>query len=133
MAEYHNLLVLGNKLLGQTLSPSEPRAGPYIDRSRGYSLSCAPTASNSPVYIFPQNLDGSTVFRREAGCDHRQQPVSAQAPNHRGKRKGSEVRRTTWRAKNEKTGIVGNQVQAGELELLRPADPSVTSSALEGS
>ena len=60
-------------------------------------------------------------------------PVSAQAPNHRGKRKGSEVRETTWRAKNDKTGIVGNQVQAGELEFLLPADPSVTRAALEGS
>ena len=45
-------------------------------------------------------------------------PVSVQALNHRGKRKGSEVRETTWRAKNEKTGIVGNQVQASGLEFL---------------
>ena len=60
-------------------------------------------------------------------------PVSAQALNHRGKRKGREVRETTWRAENEKPGIVGNQVQAGELELLLPADPSVTRVALEGS
>ena len=43
-------------------------------------------------------------------------PVNAQAPNHRGKCKGREVRETTWCAKNEKTGIVGNQVHAGELE-----------------
>ena len=60
-------------------------------------------------------------------------PVSAQALNHRGKRKGSEVREATWRARNEKTGIVGNQVQAGEQEFLLPADPSVTRAALEGS
>ena len=64
-------------------------------------------------------------------------PVSIQAPNHRGmfsgKRKGSEARKTTWRAKNEKTGIVGNQVQAGELEFLLPADPSVTRAALDPS
>ena len=60
-------------------------------------------------------------------------PVSAQALNHRGKRKGSEVRETTWRAKNEKTGIVGNQVHAGELEFSLPADPLVTWAALEGS
>ena len=60
-------------------------------------------------------------------------PVSAQAPNHRGKRKGSEVRETTWRVRNEKTGIVGNQVHAGELEFLLPADPSVTRASLEGS
>ena len=59
-------------------------------------------------------------------------PVSAQAPNHRGKRKGSEVPKTTRCAKNEKTGIVGNQVQAGELELLLPADPLVTRAATEG-
>ena len=44
-------------------------------------------------------------------------PVIAQASNHRGKRKGSEVRETTWRTKNEKTGIVGNQVQAGEQKF----------------
>ena len=48
-------------------------------------------------------------------------PVIAQASNHRGKRKGSEVREATWCAKNEKTGIVGNQVQAGEQEFLLPA------------
>ena len=60
-------------------------------------------------------------------------PVSAQAQNHRGKRKGSEVRKTTWRTRNEKTGIVGNQVQVGEQEFLLPADPSVTRAALEGS
>ena len=60
-------------------------------------------------------------------------PVIAQAPNHRGKRKGSEVPETTWFAKNEKTGIVGNQVLAGELEFLLPADPLVTRAALEGS
>ena len=60
-------------------------------------------------------------------------PVIAQAPNHRVKRKGSEVQKTTWRTKNEKTGIVRNQVQAGELESLLPADPSVTRAALEGS
>ena len=59
-------------------------------------------------------------------------PVSAQAPNHRGKRKGIEVRETLWCVKNEKTGIVGNQVLAGELEFLLPADPSVTRVALEG-
>ena len=58
-------------------------------------------------------------------------PVSAQAPNHRGKRKGSEVRETTWRTKNEKTGIVGNQVQAGEQKFLLPADPLLTMAALE--
>ena len=44
-------------------------------------------------------------------------PVIAQAPNHRGKRKGIEVRETLWRAKNEKAGIVCNQVHAGELEF----------------
>ena len=60
-------------------------------------------------------------------------PVSAQALNHRGKRKGSEVRETIWRVRNEKTGIVDNQVLAGEREFLRPADPSVTRAALEGS
>ena len=60
-------------------------------------------------------------------------PVSAQALNHRGKRKESEVRETIWRARNKKTGIVGNQVQAGEPEFLLPADPSVTRAALEGS
>ena len=60
-------------------------------------------------------------------------PVIAQAPNHRYMRKGSEVRETTWRAKNEKTGIVGNQVQAGEQKFLIPADPLVTMAALEDS
>ena len=60
-------------------------------------------------------------------------PFSAQTPNHRGKRKGREVRETTWRVKNEKTGIVGNQVHAGKLEFSLPADPSVTRAALEGS
>ena len=60
-------------------------------------------------------------------------PVSAQASNHRGKHKGNEVRETNWRARNRKTGIVGNQVQAGEQEFLLPADPSVTRAALEGS
>ena len=44
-------------------------------------------------------------------------PVISQAPNHRGKRKGIEVRETLWHAKIEKTGIVGNQVHAGELEF----------------
>ena len=51
-------------------------------------------------------------------------PVSVQAPRYRGKRKGREVRETPWCAKNEKTGSVGNQVQAGELEFLLPIDPS---------
>ena len=60
-------------------------------------------------------------------------PVIAQALNHRGKRKGAEVRETIWRSKNEKTGIVGNQVLAGELKFLLPADPSVTRAAREGS
>ena len=32
-----------------------------------------------------------------------------------------------------KTGIVGNQVHAGELEFSLPADPLVTRAALEGS
>ena len=52
-------------------------------------------------------------------------PVSAQALSHRGKCKGSEVREAAWRTKNEKPGIVGNQVQAGELELLLLADPLI--------
>ena len=44
-------------------------------------------------------------------------PVIAQAPNHRGKRKGTKVRETLWRTKNEKAGIVCNQMHAGELEF----------------
>ena len=55
----------------------------------------------------------------QIGADHPDgsRPGIAQAPNHRGKRKGIEVWETLWRAKNEKTGIVGNRVNAGELEF----------------
>ena len=114
---------------------SELRAGPYIDISTVRAGIAFRTPQPRPTcrhVHMPTKLGWiDKCFGEKQTVTMGSEPVSAQAPNHRGKRKGSEVRETTWRAKNEKTGIVGNQVQAGEQEFLLPADSSVTRAALE--